>query len=76
MNETRKLAAILSADAAGFSRRMHDDEVGTHARLRACREVIDRRREIHGVRHSRRDIAFLLHTFQSNVFDQLLLEVS
>jgi TolB-like protein/class 3 adenylate cyclase/Tfp pilus assembly protein PilF len=38
----RKLAAILSADAVGFSRRMHDDEVGTHARLRACREVIDR----------------------------------
>jgi TolB-like protein/class 3 adenylate cyclase/Flp pilus assembly protein TadD len=38
----RKLAAILSADAVGFSRRMHEDEVGTHARLRACREVIDR----------------------------------
>jgi class 3 adenylate cyclase len=38
----RKLAAILSADAVGFSRRMHEDEAGTHARLRACREVIDR----------------------------------
>jgi TolB-like protein/class 3 adenylate cyclase/Tfp pilus assembly protein PilF len=38
----RKLAAILSADAVGFSRRMHEDETGTHARLRACREIIDR----------------------------------
>ncbi len=38
----RKLAAILSADAVGFSRRMHEDETGTLARLRACREIIDR----------------------------------
>ena len=38
----RKLAAILSADAAGFSRQMHRDEAGTHARLRSCREIIDR----------------------------------
>ena len=38
----RKLAAILSADAVGFSRQMHRDEAGTHARLRACRGIIDR----------------------------------
>ena len=38
----RKLAAILSADAVGFSRQMHRDETGTHARLRSCREIIDR----------------------------------
>ena len=38
----RKLAAILSADAVGFSRQMHRDEAGTHARLRTCREIIDR----------------------------------
>jgi adenylate cyclase len=38
----RKLAAILSADAVGFSRRMHDDEAGTHERLRSCREIIGR----------------------------------
>lgn len=38
----RKLAAILSADAVGFSRQMHRDEGGTHARLQSCREIIDR----------------------------------
>ena len=38
----RKLAAILSADAVGFSRQMHRDEAGTHARLQSCREIIDR----------------------------------
>jgi adenylate cyclase len=32
----------LSADAVGFSRQMHRDEAGTHARLRSCREIIDR----------------------------------
>ena len=38
----RKLTAILSADAVGFSRQMHRDEAGTHARLQSCREIIDR----------------------------------
>ncbi|WP_159714394.1 adenylate/guanylate cyclase domain-containing protein [Geminicoccus flavidas] len=38
----RKLAAILSADAVGFSRQMHEDEAGTHLRLRSSREIIDR----------------------------------
>ncbi|HZM36152.1 MAG TPA: adenylate/guanylate cyclase domain-containing protein, partial [Burkholderiales bacterium] len=35
----RKLAAILSADAAGYSRLMSEDEVGTVRTLAACREA-------------------------------------
>jgi adenylate cyclase len=35
----RKLAAILSADAAGYSRLMSEDEVGTVRTLAACREL-------------------------------------
>jgi TolB-like protein/class 3 adenylate cyclase len=31
----RRLSAILAADVAGYSRLMHDDEEGTHARLTA-----------------------------------------
>ena len=31
----RRLAAIMAADVAGYSRLMHDDEEGTHARLTA-----------------------------------------
>jgi hypothetical protein len=38
----RKLAAILAADVAGYSRLMGADEEGTHERLRALfREVVD-----------------------------------
>src|SRR5262245_66465712 len=38
----RRLAAILAADVAGYSRLMGADEEGTHARLRALfREVVD-----------------------------------
>jgi TolB-like protein/class 3 adenylate cyclase/cytochrome c-type biogenesis protein CcmH/NrfG len=37
----RKLAAILSADVAGYSRLMNADEVGTLHTLNACREVTD-----------------------------------
>src|ERR1700674_5378884 len=37
----RKLAAIFAADIAGYSRLMARDEVGTLARLKACRVVID-----------------------------------
>jgi hypothetical protein len=33
----RKLAAIFAADIAGYSRLMAHDEVGTLARLKACR---------------------------------------
>jgi adenylate cyclase len=37
----RRLAAILSADVAGYSRLMNADEVGTLHTLTACREVTD-----------------------------------
>jgi class 3 adenylate cyclase len=37
----RKLAAILSADVAGYSRLMGADEIGTLATLSVHREVID-----------------------------------
>jgi len=36
----RRLAAILAADVAGYSRLMGSDDEGTLARLKACREVI------------------------------------
>jgi adenylate cyclase len=42
MASTRRLAAILAADVAGFSRLMGADEEGTHERLRAhLRELVD-----------------------------------
>jgi len=45
----RKLTAILSADAVGYSRLMADDEVATVERITAYRELIGIRvREHHG----------------------------
>jgi adenylate cyclase len=42
MNQTRRLAAILAADVAGYSRLIGADEEGTLNRLRAIRaEVVD-----------------------------------
>jgi adenylate cyclase len=35
MASTRRLAAILAADVAGYSRLMGEDEEGTHERLKA-----------------------------------------
>ena len=46
----RKLAAIFAADIAGYSRLMARDEVGTLARLKACRAIIDQLIEAHGGR--------------------------
>ena len=41
-SSTRRLAAVLIADVAGYSRLMERDEAGTHARLRQIRaEVTD-----------------------------------
>jgi class 3 adenylate cyclase/tetratricopeptide (TPR) repeat protein len=37
----RKLTAILAADVHQFSKMMGEDEVGTLASLRACREIVD-----------------------------------
>src|SRR5260370_16730870 len=36
MSQTRRLAAILAADVAGYSRLMGTDEEGTLERLRRC----------------------------------------
>jgi len=42
MASTRRLAAILAADVAGYSRLMGADEEGTHERLRTHRrELVD-----------------------------------
>jgi adenylate cyclase len=43
----RKLAAIFAADIAGYSRLMGRDEVGTLARLKAPRGVLDRLIAVH-----------------------------
>src|SRR5262249_35095461 len=40
MSQTRRLAAILAADAAGYSRLMGEDEEGTLARLKAIRREL------------------------------------
>ena len=42
MRQTRRLAAILAADVAGYSRLMGADEEGTHEQFKARRrELID-----------------------------------
>ena len=42
MASTRRLAAILAADVAGYSRLMGTNEEGTHERLQAHRgELVD-----------------------------------
>ena len=42
MSQTRRLAAILATDVAGYSRLMGADEEGTHERLKAhLRELVD-----------------------------------
>ena len=42
MSRTRRLAAILAADVAGYSRLMGADEEGTHERLQAhLRELVE-----------------------------------
>jgi adenylate cyclase len=42
MSQTRRFAAILAADVAGYSRLMEADEEGTHERLKALRgELVD-----------------------------------
>src|ERR1700720_3099241 len=44
MASTRRLAAILAADVAGYSRLMGADEEGTHDRLKAHRrELVDQK---------------------------------
>jgi len=44
MSQTRRLAAILTADVAGYSRLMGADEEGTLERLKSLRrELLERR---------------------------------
>jgi adenylate cyclase len=43
----RRLAAILAADVAGYSRLMGSDEEGTLTGLKACRELIDQKSREH-----------------------------
>ena len=50
MTNRRKLAAILSADAAGYSRLMADDEAETLRALNECRGLFRKRIEAHGGR--------------------------
>ena len=50
MSSQRKLAAILSADAAGYSRLMSDDEAATLRSLNESRDVFRKRIESHGGR--------------------------
>ncbi len=50
MDHKRKLAAILSADAAGYSRLMADDEAETLRALNEARALFRKRIEAHGGR--------------------------
>ena len=48
MSQTRRLAAILAADVAGYSRLMGADEEGTHERLKAhLRDLVEPKIEEH-----------------------------
>ena len=50
MTTQRKLAAILAADAAGYSRLMADDEAATLRALNESRDIFRKRIEAHGGR--------------------------
>jgi class 3 adenylate cyclase len=62
----RRLAAVLIADVAGYSRLMEQDETGTHVRLQTLREdVIEPALVRHGGRITRSTGDGLLVTFAS-----------
>jgi len=64
----RRLAAILAADVAGYSRLMGADEEGTHARLRAhFRQLVDPKIKEHGGRTVKNTGDGLLAEFSSAV---------
>ena len=46
----RRLAAILSADAVGYSRLMGEDDAGTVRRMGECRELLSRQVDQHAGR--------------------------
>jgi class 3 adenylate cyclase len=56
MPAARRLAAILAADVAGYSRLMGADEEGTHQRLRAdFAELVEPKIREHKGRENRRE---------------------
>src|SRR6267378_500613 len=64
----RRLAAILAADVAGYSRLMGVDEEGTHARLQAhLRQLVDPKIKEHGGRTVKNTGDGLLAEFPSAV---------
>jgi TolB-like protein/class 3 adenylate cyclase len=68
MPETRKLAAILAADVAGYSKLAADDEERTLARLRALRsDLIDPTTALHHARVVKRTGDGVLIEFRSVV---------
>jgi adenylate cyclase len=68
MAENRKLAAILAADVAGYSRLTGADEEGTIARLRALRsDLIDPTIAVHHGRVVRRTGDGIIIEFRSVV---------
>jgi len=68
MTTSRRLAAILAVDVAGYSRLMEADEEGTHERLRArFRELVDPKIKEHRGRIVKNTGDGLLAEFQSVV---------
>jgi adenylate cyclase len=68
MSQTRRLAAILAADVAGYSRLMGADEEGTHESLKAhLRELVDPKIEEHRGRIVKNTGDGLLVEFQTVV---------
>jgi adenylate cyclase len=68
MTTSRRLAAILAVDVAGYSRLMGADEERTHERLRAhFRELVDPKIKEHGGRTVKNTGDGLLAEFQSVV---------
>jgi adenylate cyclase len=68
MASTRRLAAILAADVAGYSRLMGADEEGTHERLKAhLRKLVDPKIEEHRGRIVKNTSDGLLAEFPSVV---------
>jgi adenylate cyclase len=68
MTTSRRLAAILAVDVAGYSRLMGADEEGTHERLRArFRELVDPKIKEHRGRIVKNTGDGLLAEFQSVV---------
>jgi class 3 adenylate cyclase len=72
MSQTRRLAAILAADVAGYSRLMGEGEEGTHERLKShLRELVEPKIAEHRGRTVKNTGDGLLAEFPS-VVDELI----